>query len=70
GFRVRARGTDGPDTALEHLSRAEQVRPVGQDASDSFAPWYEDGAVHYRRARVLAEAECFPEAPGLRPRPP
>ncbi|MGW0858465.1 hypothetical protein ACWD3D_24985, partial [Streptomyces sp. NPDC002690] len=56
------RGTDGLDTALEHLTRAEQVRPVGQDASESFAPWYEDGAVHYRRARVLAEAERFPEA--------
>lgn len=56
------RGTDGLDTALEHLTRAEQVRPVGQDASASFAPWYEDGAVHYRRARVLAEAERFPDA--------
>ncbi|MCX5402134.1 hypothetical protein [Streptomyces sp. NBC_00102] len=57
------RGTDGLEAALEHLTRAEQVRPAGQDASDeSFVPWYEDGAVHYRRARVLAEAERFPEA--------
>lgn len=56
------RGAEGLDTALEHLTRAERVRPAGPEADESFVPWYEDGAVYYRRARVLADAERFPEA--------
>ncbi|MGW2278426.1 hypothetical protein [Streptomyces sp. NPDC001770] len=56
------RGPEGLDTALGHLTRAETVLPAGPEAVGSFALWYEDGAVHYRRGRVLADAERFPEA--------
>ncbi|MFE3627222.1 hypothetical protein [Streptomyces goshikiensis] len=57
-----AREADGLDTALEHLTQADAVcAGVPKDAED-FAPWYGRGTVHYRRARVLAEAERFEQA--------
>ncbi|MFE4263668.1 hypothetical protein [Streptomyces sp. NPDC056883] len=59
---VKARGAQGLEAAQEHLARADAVRAgVPQDAED-FAHWYERGAVHYRRACVLAEVERFEEA--------
>ncbi|MEV5283279.1 hypothetical protein [Streptomyces sp. NPDC052811] len=57
-----ARGADGLDTALDHLTRADAVRAAVPDGTEGFVPWYETGAVHYRRARVLAQAEAFPKA--------
>ncbi len=56
------KGPDGLDAALEHLVRADGIAAAVPDGTEDFAPWYERGAVHYRRARVLAEAESFPEA--------
>ncbi|MFE0679419.1 hypothetical protein ACFW17_01300 [Streptomyces sp. NPDC058961] len=56
------KGSDGRDAALEHLVRADEIAAAVPEDTDDFAPWYERGAVHYRRARVLAEAESFPEA--------
>ncbi|MFZ3492399.1 hypothetical protein ACODT5_04010 [Streptomyces sp. 5.8] len=59
---VSAREAEGLDAALEHLARADAVRAgVPQDAED-FAPWFERGTVHYRRACVLAEVERYEEA--------
>ncbi|MER6915629.1 tetratricopeptide repeat protein [Streptomyces sp. NPDC000594] len=67
-------GDDEVAEALEHLARAEAVvAAVPEDAADAedtagaedtedFVSWYEKGMVHYRRARVLAQAERFPEA--------
>ncbi|WP_438290448.1 hypothetical protein [Streptomyces sp. HUAS TT7] len=57
-----ARGADGLDTALEHLAQADAVQAAVPDGTEGFVPWCETGAVHYRRARVLAEAEAFPKA--------
>lgn len=57
-----ARGADGLDTALDHLAQADAVRAAVPDGTEGFVPWCETGAVHYRRARVLAEAEAFPAA--------
>ncbi|GAB2756396.1 hypothetical protein [Streptomyces bullii] len=57
-----ARGSEGVDTALDHLAQADAVGAAVPDGTDSFVPWYERGTVHYRRARVLAEAERFEEA--------
>ncbi|MEU3059395.1 hypothetical protein AB0P12_26840 [Streptomyces subrutilus] len=59
---VDSRGADGLDTALAHLARADAVRTSVPEDTEDFAVWYQQGAVHYRRARVLAEAERFPEA--------
>ncbi|MFE4276534.1 hypothetical protein ACFRSX_08485 [Streptomyces goshikiensis] len=57
-----AREADGLDPALDHLTQADAVcAAVPKDAED-FAPWYGRGTVHYRRARVLAEAERFEQA--------
>ncbi|MFD3538129.1 hypothetical protein ACFWUQ_01325 [Streptomyces sp. NPDC058662] len=58
---VRSRGAEGLDAALEHLARADAVRLAVPQGADS-ASWHEEGAVHYQRARVLAEAERFAEA--------
>ncbi|MEU3606879.1 hypothetical protein AB0E83_15730 [Streptomyces sp. NPDC035033] len=59
---TRARGTEGTDTALEHLARADALLAALPPGEDGFAVWYERGEVHYRRARVLAEADRFEEA--------
>ncbi|MFJ4467958.1 tetratricopeptide repeat protein [Streptomyces sp. NPDC089424] len=59
---MSARGADGLDTALDHLKQADAVLDALDDGDESVAVWYESGSVHYRRARVLAEAERFPEA--------
>ncbi|MFD7164322.1 tetratricopeptide repeat protein [Streptomyces violascens] len=56
------RGADGLDTALDHLARADAVQAAVPDGTKGFVPWCETGAVHYRRARALAEAEAFPKA--------
>ncbi|MFJ4910210.1 hypothetical protein ACIQCR_12500 [Streptomyces sp. NPDC093249] len=58
---VLARETEGVDTALEHLARADAVLAAVPD-DDGFAAWFERGEVHYRRARVLSVAERFEEA--------
>ncbi|MFG2720560.1 hypothetical protein ACGFW5_20000 [Streptomyces sp. NPDC048416] len=55
-------GADALDTALDHLSRAEAMVTQVPDDEPDFEPWAQSGAVHYRRARVLADAEQFPKA--------
>ncbi|GGT85310.1 tetratricopeptide repeat protein [Streptomyces lateritius] len=57
-----SQGSEGLDTALGHLAQADEVRAAVPEGTENFVPWYESGTVHYRRARVLAEAERFPEA--------
>ncbi|MCB5163804.1 hypothetical protein LG634_02960 [Streptomyces bambusae] len=58
---MAARGADGLDTALGHLAQADAViAAVPED--EPFVRWHETGAVAYRRARVLAEAERFSDA--------
>ncbi|MEV5975014.1 hypothetical protein [Streptomyces sp. NPDC051921] len=59
---MAAREAEGLDTALDHLVRADAVLAAVPADTEGFARWYENGSVHYRRARVLAEAERFPEA--------
>ncbi|WP_282693918.1 hypothetical protein [Streptomyces sp. CC208A] len=56
------RGTGGTDTALEHLARADAVLAALPPGEEGFAVWYERGEIHYRRARVLAEAGRYEEA--------
>ncbi|MFF6883237.1 hypothetical protein ACFY9F_08600 [Streptomyces sp. NPDC012421] len=60
---MRSREEEGVDAALAHLARADEVLaalPPGEE--EGFAVWYERGEIHYRRARVLAEAGRFDEA--------
>ncbi|NWF25573.1 hypothetical protein HW130_04725 [Streptomyces sp. PKU-EA00015] len=57
-----AREADGVDTALGHLAQADAIGADVPEGTENFVAWYESGEVHYRRARVLAEAERFPEA--------
>ncbi|MFI6416949.1 hypothetical protein ACIBG6_05925 [Streptomyces sp. NPDC050842] len=59
---VSAREEDGVDAALRHLADADAVVAAVPDGAEGFHSWYESGEIHYRRARVLAEAERFPEA--------
>ncbi|WP_030770035.1 hypothetical protein [Streptomyces sp. NRRL F-2664] len=59
---LHARGPESLDAALEHLTRADAVLAAVPQDTDDFAAWYERGNVHYRRARVLAEAERFEQA--------
>ncbi|MFF3552348.1 tetratricopeptide repeat protein [Streptomyces tsukubensis] len=57
---VESRGDEGLTDALAHLARADEV--VAAAAADDLTAWYERGSTHYRRARILAGAERFPEA--------
>ncbi|MFB7428163.1 hypothetical protein ACFC0K_33240 [Streptomyces hydrogenans] len=63
---MQTREGEGIDTALEHLSRADAVLAALPPGDEGFAVWYERGEIHYRRARVLAEAgrheEALPQA--------
>ncbi|WP_329389515.1 hypothetical protein OG625_36410 [Streptomyces sp. NBC_01351] len=59
---LQARGPEGLDTALDHLTLADALLAAVPQDTDDFAVWYERGNVHYRRARVLAEAERFEQA--------
>ncbi|MET9605287.1 hypothetical protein ABZZ17_09480 [Streptomyces sp. NPDC006512] len=59
---VLAREADGLDAALEHLTRADAVRAAVPEDDEEFVHWYQHGAVRYRRARVLAQVDRFPEA--------
>ncbi|WP_328923611.1 hypothetical protein OG429_02555 [Streptomyces sp. NBC_00190] len=59
---LQARGPEGLDTALDHLTQADALLAAVPEDTDAFAVWYERGNVHYRRARVLAEAERFEQA--------
>ncbi|MFE4588720.1 tetratricopeptide repeat protein [Streptomyces laurentii] len=59
---MMSRDTEGLDTALEHLTRADAVLAVVPEDTTDFAHWYETGQVHYRRARVLAGADRHSEA--------
>ncbi|MGW4158246.1 hypothetical protein [Streptomyces sp. NPDC004788] len=54
-------GADALDKALEHLTRADAVLAAAEDP-DALPHWYEKGLNHYRRARVLADAQRLPEA--------
>ncbi|MFE8938458.1 hypothetical protein ACFYNX_13290 [Streptomyces sp. NPDC007872] len=57
-----AREAEGVEDALAHLARADAVLDAVPADAEGFAVWYERGEVHYRRARVLTEAERFEEA--------
>ncbi|MFI9748206.1 hypothetical protein [Streptomyces sp. NPDC052494] len=59
---LQTRDSDGTDTALEHLARADAVLAALPSGEQDFAVWYEQGENHYRRARVLADAGRFDEA--------
>ncbi|MFD9409724.1 hypothetical protein ACFWBN_22285 [Streptomyces sp. NPDC059989] len=59
---LQARGPEGLDTALDHLTQADALLAAVPQDTEDFAVWYERGNVHYRRARVLAEAERFEQA--------
>ncbi|MER7760395.1 hypothetical protein [Streptomyces sp. NPDC097619] len=54
-------GAEGIDAALAHLDRCEALIAAVTD-EESLVRWHERGAVAYRRARVLSQAERFPEA--------
>ncbi|MFJ5138856.1 hypothetical protein [Streptomyces sp. NPDC088707] len=59
---MSAREEDGVDAALQHLADADAVVAAVPDGAEDFHPWYETGEIHYRRARVLAQAERSAEA--------
>ncbi|MFK8908729.1 hypothetical protein [Streptomyces sp. YS-3] len=55
-------GAEGLETAQLFLTDADEVRAAVAPDREDFAAWYAAGSVHYRRARVLAEAERFTQA--------
>nr|WSW70822.1 hypothetical protein OG461_34120 [Streptomyces sp. NBC_00995] len=55
-------GPGGLETALKHLAEADALADAVAEGTEGFAPWFERGTVHYRRGRVLADAERFEEA--------
>ncbi|MGW6963731.1 hypothetical protein ACWGET_06720 [Streptomyces zaomyceticus] len=57
-----AREAEGLDAALRHLAEADAVMASVPEDLEGFHLWYEEGEVHYRRARSLAEADRFAEA--------
>ncbi|GGT42846.1 hypothetical protein [Streptomyces purpureus] len=57
-----AQGSEGLETALKHLAEADALAASVPEGTEGFVPWFERGTVHYRRGRVLAEAERFEEA--------
>ncbi|WP_240136479.1 hypothetical protein [Streptomyces sp. MUM 178J] len=59
---MNAQGLEGLETALKHLAEADALAASVPEGMEGFVPWFERGAVHYRRGRVLAEAERFEEA--------
>ncbi|MEV2200100.1 hypothetical protein AB0E11_08840 [Streptomyces fradiae] len=59
---MKARGAEGLETALRHLAEADALTASVPQDTEGFVPWFERGAVHYRRGRVLADAERFEEA--------
>lgn len=59
---MNAQGLEGLETALKHLAEADALAASVPEGTEGFVPWFERGAVHYRRGRVLAEAERFEEA--------
>ncbi|MFG2332367.1 hypothetical protein ACGFMM_22410 [Streptomyces sp. NPDC048604] len=59
---MNAQGPEGLETALKHLAEADALAAAVPAGAEDFVPWFERGTVHYRRARVLAQAERFEEA--------
>ncbi|MFJ8981542.1 hypothetical protein [Streptomyces sp. NPDC102282] len=59
---MNTRGLEGLETALKHLAEADALAASVPEGTEGFVPWFELGAVHYRRGRVLAEAERFEDA--------
>ncbi|WP_329224963.1 hypothetical protein OHB07_00990 [Streptomyces sp. NBC_00111] len=59
---MNTRGLEGLETALKHLAEADTLAASVPEGTEGFVPWFERGAVHYRRGRVLAEAERFEDA--------
>ncbi|MFJ4761919.1 hypothetical protein [Streptomyces diastaticus] len=59
---MAARGAEGTEEALRHLADADTLRTAVPEDDEDFVHWFAAGSVHYRRARVLAEAERFAEA--------
>ncbi|MFE2020053.1 tetratricopeptide repeat protein [Streptomyces sp. NPDC059499] len=59
---MNAQGLEGLETALKHLVEADVLAASVPEGTEDFVPWFERGTVHYRRGRVLAEAERFEEA--------
>ncbi|MEU2157136.1 hypothetical protein ABZ532_19320 [Streptomyces sp. NPDC019396] len=59
---MKAQGLEGVETALKHLAEADALAASVPEGTEGFVPWFERGTVHYRRGRVLAEAERFEEA--------
>ncbi|WP_418955292.1 hypothetical protein [Streptomyces tritici] len=61
-LKVDAEGPEGLEAALRHLAEADALVASVPAGTEDFYPWFERGTVHYRRARVLAQAERFEEA--------
>ncbi|MFG2899731.1 hypothetical protein ACGFZH_21940 [Streptomyces zaomyceticus] len=59
---MSARDAEGLDAALRHLAEADAVMASVPADLEGFHLWYEEGEVHYRRARCLADADRFAEA--------
>ncbi|WP_406858879.1 hypothetical protein ABZO31_00980 [Streptomyces sp. HUAS MG47] len=59
---MNEQGPEGLETALRHLAEADALADAVPAGTEDFVPWFERGTVHYRRARVLAQAERPEEA--------
>ncbi|MEV6105952.1 hypothetical protein AB0M28_14725 [Streptomyces sp. NPDC051940] len=57
-------GADALDRALALLATADELLAEAAVGEEPVPVWYHQGAVRYRRARCLAEAERFEEALG------
>jgi len=59
---VGRRGAEAVEGALALLAEADALREAAVAAGQPCTGWYQEGSVHYERARCLTSAERWPEA--------
>ncbi|PJT49660.1 hypothetical protein CWI85_16255, partial [Streptomyces albidoflavus] len=57
-----AHGAEAAEEALRRLADADALYAAVPEDDEDFVHWFARGSIHYRRARVLAQADRFAEA--------
>ncbi|MFZ4134363.1 hypothetical protein [Streptomyces koyangensis] len=57
-----AHGAEAAEEALRRLADADALYAAVPEDDEEFVHWFARGSIHYRRARVLAQADRFAEA--------
>ncbi|MEU2594734.1 hypothetical protein ABZ649_21345 [Streptomyces albidoflavus] len=57
-----AHGAEAAEEALRRLADADALYAAVPEDDEDFVHWFARGSIHYRRARVLAQADRFVEA--------